>query len=313
VFNFVFRRILLTPITLLAVFTIVFIVLRVAPGDPAAVVLGSFASEQALKAVRSSMGLDKPLYVQYFESLGNLVKGDLGRSLINNAPVAGQIKRVLPFTLDLVVAGTFISLIIGIPLGVLSAVKRNRWVDYVGRSASLAGLSTPSFLLGILAIWALSLKLPVFPTLGGGESGNLTSRIYHLALPSIALGLIQAAFVSRMTRSSLLNILQEDYIRTARAKGLDQRMVIFKHALGSCLIPIITLVGLYVGILIADSVLIEVVFNRPGLGKLMVGSVKNRDYIMVQSIMTIYAIMVVIINLVTDITYGLVDPRVKYQ
>jgi len=311
--QYVLQRIFLTPITLFAVFTIVFLVMRVAPGDPATVILGSFASEEALQAVRRTMGLDKPLYLQYVESLFGLLRGDLGRSMITNASVAYQIRKALPYTLDLMVAGTFFSLLFGIPFGILTALKRNQFWDYFGRSVSLAGLSTPSFLLGLLGLWALSIKIPLFPSLGGGEIGNLLSRVHHLFLPSLTLGLIQASFISRMTRSSLLNILQEDYIRTARAKGLNKRIVILRHAFRNCLIPIVTLVGLYVGILIADSVLIEVVFNRPGIGKLMVGSVKNRDYIMVQSIMTVYAAMVVFINLITDLTYGFFDPRVKYR
>lgn len=311
--QYILRRILLTPITLFAVFTIVFLIMRVAPGDPAVVILGSYASEVALQAVRKTMGLDRPLYVQYAESLWRLLHGDLGRSMITNASVSLQIKNALPYTLDLMVGGTFLSLLLGIPFGVLTALKRNQFWDYLGRAASLTGLSTPSFLLGILGLWAFSIQIPLFPTLGGGEIGNLLSRLHHLILPSLTLGLIQASFISRMTRSSLLNTLQEDYVRTAKAKGLNRRRVIFRHAFRNCLIPIVTLVGLYMGILIADSVLVEVVFNRPGLGKLMVGAVKNRDYIMVQSIMTIYAMMVVFINLVTDLTYGFFDPRIKFR
>lgn len=311
--HYIIRRILLTPVTILAVFTIVFAIMRVAPGDPAAVVLGNFASEQALQAVRETMGLNKPLYVQYLEALWGLLHGNLGRSMITNSPVSLQIKNAIPYTLDLMVAGTFLSLLFGIPLGILAALKRNQFWDYFCRTASLSGLSIPSFLLGILGLWVFSVKIPIFPTLGGGDLWSLSSRAYHLFLPSLTLGLILASFISRMTRSSLLNTLQEDYIRTAKAKGLSSRLVIFKHAFRNCLIPIVTLVGLYVGILIADSVLVEVVFNRPGLGKLMVGAVKNRDYVMVQSIMTIYAIMVVFINLFTDLSYGFVDPRVQIQ
>ena len=311
--QYALRRILLTPITLFAVFTIVFLIMRVAPGDPAVVILGSYASEGALQAVRKTMGLDRPLYVQYAESLWGLLRGDLGRSMITHASVSMQIKNALPYTLDLMAGGTLLSLLFGIPSGILTALKRNQFWDYFGRTASLAGLSTPSFLLGILGLWVFSIQIPLFPTLGGGEIGNLSSRLHHLLLPSLTLGLIQAAFISRMTRSSLLNTLQEDYVRTAKAKGLNRRGVVFRHAFRNCLIPIVTLVGLYMGILIADSVLVEVVFNRPGLGKMMVGAVKNRDYIMVQSIMTIYAIMVVLINLVTDLTYGFVDPRVKFR
>ncbi len=311
--HYIIRRIFLTPVTILAVFTIVFAIMRIAPGDPAVVVLGSFASEQALQAVRETMGLNKPLYVQYLEAFWGLLRGDFGRSMITSAPVSLQIKNTIPYTLDLMFAGTFFSLLFGIPMGVLAALKRNQFWDYFCRTVSLSGLSTPSFLLGILGLWAFSVKIPFFPTLGGGDLWNLASRAKHLFLPSLTLGLILASFISRMTRSSLLNALQEDYVRTAKAKGLNRRQVIFGHAFRNCLIPIVTLVGLYMGILIADSVLIEVVFNRPGLGKLMVGAVKNRDYIMVQSIMTIYAIMIVFINLLTDLTYGFVDPRVKIQ
>jgi len=295
------------------VFTIVFLVVRVAPGDPAQVILGNYASAEALEQLRQELGLDRPIYIQYLEYLRGIIKGDLGRSMITYNPVWPQIKYVLPYTLWLTFAGMVIGCLIGIPTGVVSALKRNAFWDYVGRTFSLSGLSVPSFFLGILLIYLFAVRMGIFPAMGAEDAEGIRQSLHHIFLPALTLGLIMAAYISRMARSAMLNVLGEDYVRTARAKGLDELVVVGKHALKNSLIPVVTVIGMYVGVLIADSVLVEIVFSRPGLGKAMIGAMKNRDYTMLQSILVIYAAIIVIMNLVTDLTYALFDPRIKYN
>ncbi len=298
--------------TLLVVLTLVFLLVRVAPGDPATAVLGQQASKKAIENLRTKMGLDKPLWNQYFAYLTGLVHGNLGKSLISQQSVGSQVLHALPYTLELTFSGVFLGSLLGIPLGVLTAVHRNAIIDYLGRIFSLAGLSIPAFYLGILLMMLFSIQLELFPTVGGGEHGDVIDLLYHLVLPGLTLGLIMTAYVTRMTRSSILNILNQDYVSTARSKGLKERVVIYKHILKNALVPILSVLGVYSIVLIGSSVMTEIVFSRPGLGKLMVMAMKQRDYLMLQSLLTVYAALVVIINLMTDLSYGLVDPRVRY-
>lgn len=307
------RRLVLSVPTLLAVLTLVFVIVRVLPGDPAQAALGDYASQEAVEALRTRMGLDAPLIVQYGRFLAGLLRGDLGRSLITGTPVAEQIWFVLPYTLQLTLASIVVGIVLGVPLGIVTALRRNGVVDYLGRVFSLAGLSVPAFYLGILLMLAFAVELNWFPVVGAGDPSQPGSLLYHLVLPALSLGLIMTAYVTRMTRSAMLNILNEDYVRTARAKGLHERVVMARHALRSALIPIVSIVGIFAVSLIGSSVMTEIVFSRPGLGKLMVGAMKQRDYTMLQSIMVVYALMIVVINLVVDIVYGLVDPRVRLE
>ena len=311
--KYIINRLLLSIPTLLAVLTLVFIIVRVLPGDPAEAALGDYASKEAVEALRVKMGLNKSLPAQYGEFLWNLVQGDLGKSMITGKPVAEQVLFVLPFTLDLTISSVIVGVILGVPLGIYTAVRRNSIGDYIGRVFSLAGLSVPAFYLGILMMLLFGVQIDLFPVVGAGDRDVLSDRIMHLVLPALTLGLIMMAYVTRMTRSAMLNILSEDYVRTARAKGLDERVIMLQHALRSALIPIVSIVGLFAISLIGSSVMTETVFNRPGLGKLMVGAMKQRDYTMLQSIMVIYALMIVVANLFIDILYGLVDPRVRYR
>jgi ABC-type dipeptide/oligopeptide/nickel transport system permease component len=194
---------------------------------------------------------------------------------------------------------------------VLTALKRNTLTDYLGRTFSLIGVSTPAFFIGILLMLFFSIKLDLFPVVGAREMRNIWDNLYHLILPSVTLGLMMTAYITRTTRSSMLNVLEEDYVRTARAKGLRERIVIYGHALRNALIPVISFIGVYSIVLIGSSVLVEIVFSRPGLGKMMIGSIRQRDYMTLQSVMAIYAGLVVMINLLTDLSYGLVDPRIR--
>jgi len=206
-----------------------------------------------------------------------------------------------------------IGIILGIPLGIITAVKRNSMVDYIGRTLSLAGLSFPAFYSGLLLMLVLSVYLDLFPSIGGGDLNNVGDRLYHLVLPALNLGLIMTAYITRMTRSAMLEVIEQDYISTARAKGLNENTVIIKHALRNALISVITVIGLYVGILIAGSVMSEIIFSRPGLGKLLIGAMKSRDYNMMQSILVMITGIIVIVNLITDIAYSFCDPRIKYE
>ncbi len=311
--GYLVRRVLLAIPILFAVLTLVFLLVRVAPGDPAVAALGDYASKEAVEALREKMGLNAPLYVQYFQFLAGLFRGDLGRSLINSRPVASQIASVFPYTLELTTSGIIFGSLLGIPLGILTALRRNRLVDYIGRVFSLVGLSVPSFYLGILLLLLFSLKFNLFPVVGGGDLSNLGETLYYLFLPALTLALIMMSYVTRMARSSILNILNEDYVRTARAKGLREWLVIYKHVLRNALLPLVSIVGMFSVVLIGSSVMTEVVFSRPGLGKMMVGAMKQRDYIMLQSIMVIFSSLVVFINLITDLAYGFTDPRIRYD
>jgi ABC-type dipeptide/oligopeptide/nickel transport system permease component len=233
--------------------------------------------------------------------------------MANRQPIFPQILRAIPYTLDLTIAGSAIGLLFGLPLGVFTARYRNTSVDYLGRFISLAGLSMPTFYLGILLIFFLSFKLQWFPVIGGGNLSDPWSRIYHLVLPALSVGLSQTAYITRITRSSFLEVINSEYVQTARAKGVTERRVMYRHALRNALVPIVSVVGIYVGILIGSSILVTIVFNRPGLGKLMVGAISTHDYTMLQSIMAMYAGIIVVVNLLTDLAYGLVDPRIRYR
>jgi ABC-type dipeptide/oligopeptide/nickel transport system permease component len=295
------------------VLTLVFFFVRVAPGDPALIILGDTATQEALAALRARLGLDQPLVVQYFEFMRMVLSGDLGVSMLSNRPIVLEVLDVLPYTIELTVAALLIGVIFGVPLGILAARHRNRTADYVTRLLSLIGLSFPAFVSAILLLLAFAIELRWFPVISAARLDDPKARLLALALPAINLGLIMVAYVTRVTRSSMLGVLSEDYIRTARAKGVPRRAVIWQHALRNALIPVVTVVGLYLGVLIGNSVLTEIVFNRPGLGKLIVGALNQRDYTMLQGVMVIYAFIIVLCNLLTDVTYGLIDPRVKHS
>ena len=312
-FSYAMRRILQSIPILLIVLTLVFVVVRVLPGDPATAALGDYASKDAINALRAKMGLDVPLWLQYLRFLGDLGQGNLGTSIITGYSVSTQMVKVLPYTLSLTFCAIFLGYLFGLPLGLSAAIRRNSFIDYFNRIFSLLGLSIPAFYLGILLILLFSIKLHLFPVVGGGDFYNLKDNLRHLFLPALTLGLLMTAYITRMSRSSILNILGEDYVRTAHAKGVPERRVLYKHVLRNALIPVIALGGLYAVVLIGSSVMVEIVFSRPGLGTLMVGAIKQRDYTTLQSVMVIYTVIVVLINLLTDLIYGLIDPRIKYQ
>jgi ABC-type dipeptide/oligopeptide/nickel transport system permease component len=311
--SYAIRRILMAIPTLWVALTMIFILVRVIPGDPTTAVMGDYVTEKSIQVLKQQMGLDRPLIEQYGLYLYSFIRGDFGNSLITGSPVLKELKNALPHTLELTFFGLLIGVVTGIPLGIFLAMKRNSFWDYLGRFFSLAGLSFPSFYIAVLLIFIFSMKLDLLPVMGVGASGDFWDRMHHLVLPSFTLGLLMMSYLTRMTRSTMLDVLGADYIRTAHAKGLRKLKVILKHALKNASVSIVTVLGIYAGILIGSSVLTEIIFNRPGLGNLIVGSMLNRDYITVTSIMTVYAAIVILINLITDLSYGLIDPRIRYE
>lgn len=307
------RRLATTVPTLVAVLTVIFIIIRIAPGDPAIAVLGDNATQQSIEAMRERLGLNQPLGAQYWSFLSSALTGDLGKSLVSGRSVLGEVMAVLPHTLDLTFASILVGIVLGLPIGILAAVYRNGAIDYVARVLSLLGLSFPAFYTAILLILAFAIHLPWFPVMSNPKLGDPVDRLYNLVLPAFSLGLIMVAYVARTARSSMIAALGGDFIRTARAKGAPARVVVLRHGLRNAIIPVITVIGLYLGLLIGNSVITEIVFNRPGLGKLIVGALEQRDYTMLQGLMVIYAFFIVLTNLLTDLAYGLSDPRVKYQ
>jgi ABC-type dipeptide/oligopeptide/nickel transport system permease component len=309
--RYVAQRVSLSIPVVLCVISLVFVVIRVLPGDPAQTALGENASAAAVEALRGRLGLDAPLPVQYLRFLGDLLHGDLGSSMISSSPVRDQVAYALPFTLQLTLLAVLIGIALGVPLGVAAAVRRGRAVDVVTRVASMGGLCVPAFFLGILLSLLFGVHLGWLPAIGGGDPDSPGDVLAHLALPALTLGLVMTASITRLTRAALLETIDNDYVRTARAKGIHEHMVVLVHALRPALLPIVSLSGVWAVALIGDSVTTEVVFSRPGLGKLMVGAMLQRDYTALESVMVIYTLFVVAINLFTDVAYGYVDPRTR--
>jgi ABC-type dipeptide/oligopeptide/nickel transport system permease component len=306
---YILRRLLSAIPTLLAVLTVIFFAIRTLPGDPALAILGDSATDAAIAALREKLGLNLPVWRQYLNFLTGLLHGDLGTSLVYGRGVLSELLRVLPYTLALTMASILIGTLIGVPLGIISALHRNRFIDYVTRVLSLLGFSFPVFYAGIMLILMFAVWLPWFPVISS-TSGGLGNALHGLVLPAIAGSLGLIAMITRASRSSLLEVMGDDYIRTARAKGLTEKTVLYRHALRNALIPVVTVIGLYFALIIGNSVLIETVFTRPGLGSLIIGSLDNRDYPMVQGLLVAYAAIVIVVNLLTDLTYSVIDPRI---
>ena len=266
-----------------------------------------------LFVLRERLGLNQPLWKQYTSFLWDLARGDLGRDLRTEQPVSELFKRAVPYTVDLALWATVIGILIGVPAGILAALKWNTPLDFVGRFLGILGFSFPSFYLSIILLFIFSLSLGWFPMIGGGELNQWGERARHLFLPALSLGLIKSAFVMRLTRSSMLNVLHEDYITTARSKGLKERIVIYKHALRNSLIPVVTMISLYLAVTIGGSIEVEIVFNRPGLGKFLIGAIQERNYPVIQSGLVVLSVFIVLVNLITDLSYSLIDPRIKYD
>lgn len=307
--RYLLQRLIDAVPTVFLVLTLVFAALRILPGDPAVAVLGDRAPEAQLEAFRQRMGLDRSLPVQYVTFLGQVLTGDFGHSMANGTSVGSLLAENLPYTLELTFAATVVSLLVGLPLGILSATRHGRLEDHFARMLGLAGYCIPDFFLGVLFMLSFGLNLDLFPVMGGGD--GFVDRMWHLALPALTIGLVMAAFLSRLTRAAMLEVLRFDYIRTARAKGLAPLLVVYKHALRNAMIPIVTGIGIYILSALSGSIAIELVFSRPGLGQLMIGAVDSRDYPIVQAAITVFALFVVVVNLLVDLAYAAINPRVR--
>jgi peptide/nickel transport system permease protein len=303
--TWILRRILAVVPVLFGVTLAVFSMLFLVPGDPVKMMLAEFVTTpDQIAQMRAQLHLDEPILTQYGRFVGNALRGDLGMSIRSRRPVTTEIGENLASTAQLAVAAMLVAIGLGIPLGLLAALFRGSWVDVASMGGALLGVSMPSFWLGLLLIFVFSLHLAWFPATGGGD-------LHHLVLPAVTLGMIAAAIIARLTRSSMLEVLGQDYVRTARAKGLGGFAVVVRHALKNALIPIITIFGLQFGNLLAGAVIVETVFSRPGLGRLIVGGILNKDFPLVQGVVLFVATVYVLINVLVDVAYAYADPRIR--
>jgi len=310
--SYLLRRLFTLLITLLVISLITFITLQVVPGDPAQIILGTEASPEVLANLRHQLGLDRPLPVQYLSWLSGALRGDLGLSLRHQRPVVSLIAQRLPVTLSLTMMAMGLALALAIPLGVFAAVHRDTPADYLSLILAQVGTAVPSFWLGILLILLFALTFGWLPT--GGYvpwTDDPWQALRHLMLPATALGLSLAAVLMRMTRAAMLEALGQDYIRTARAKGLHEKVVVYRHALKNALIPTVTVIGLQLGFLFGGSIVIEQLFALPGVGRLVIFAIFNRDWPLIQGLVVFIATLVVVINFVVDMIYAWVDPRIS--
>jgi peptide/nickel transport system permease protein len=296
----------------LAVATVVFVLVRLVPGDPALLIAGTDSTPEQVLEIRKSLGLDLPIHAQYVQWFGRLLHGDLGRSLFSHEPVLGDLLDRVPVSLQLALAATVVSIVVAVPAGVVAAARRTFAAEAVFAATTMTGICIPSFVMGLLLMLLLSAKLGLFPIRGYEPlSSGVLAWARYMVLPAIAYGLIQAAGVARMTRSTLLDVLGEDFIRTAQAKGLAGWVVLGKHALRNALIPVVTLIGLNVGVLLTGAVVIESLFGLPGLGAYLVSGILKRDYPIVQGAILIFSTFLVLINLAVDLLYAALDPRLR--
>jgi peptide/nickel transport system permease protein/oligopeptide transport system permease protein len=305
VITYVARRALAGIPTLWGVATVVFIMARLLPGDPARVIAGLLASPEDIEHIRQQMGLDKPLAVQYVNFLGSLLHLDLGTSAHTGAPVVEEIASRLPYTAELAVVALTIAITAGVLAGVVAAIRRNTPLDLLMSGLSVFGVSMPVYWLGLMLIIIFAIDLHLFPAAGADEP-------FSIVMPALTLALFSIGLIARMTRSSMLEVLSQDYVRTARAKGAPFRSVVFKHALRNALLPVITVIGLQFGALLGGAVVTETVFGWPGVGRLLVDSIFFRDYPVVQGLVLMFGTTFVVINLLVDLLYAYVDPRIHY-
>jgi len=307
VLTWVARRLLAVVPVLFGVTLAVFSMLFLVPGDPVKMMLAEFVTNpDQVAQMRAQLHLDEPVLKQYARFVGNAVRGDLGVSIRSRRPVSTEIGENVGSTAGLALVSMAVAVAIGVPLGLLAAILRNSWLDVGSMVVALLGVSMPSFWLGLLLIFAFSLHLAWFPATGGGD-------LWHLVLPSITLGAIASAIIARLTRSSMLEVLGQDYVRTARAKGLRWWRVVVRHALKNALIPVVTIFGLQFGNLLAGAVIVETVFSRPGLGRLIVGGILAKDFPLVQGTVLFVATVYVLVNVAVDIAYAFVDPRIRFS
>lgn len=304
--NYIIRRLLLTIPTIIGIITITFLLMYVVPGDPVRILMGQRGDPATIALIRKEMGLDDPIMTQYFRFLGNILRGNFGRSYATNREVLPEILSRFPATLKLALASMVIATAIGLGAGIISATKQYSFFDYSSMVTALMGVSAPVFWVGLLLMWIFGYTLGWLPISGYGG-------ITYLILPAITLGVRPAAYIARMTRSSFLEVLRQDYIRTARAKGLSERRVIYVHALRNTLITVVTILGIEFASLLSGAVLTETIFAWPGIGRLSVDAIIKRDHPMVQGTVLFTAIVFIFANLIVDISYAFLDPRIRYE
>lgn len=304
-FRFVASKVVQTFITLLIIVSIVMLSLAMVPGDPVRLMLGPYATEEQIQLVREQLGLNLPLHIRYVRYLTGLLQGDLGRSYHYDLPVAELISIVYPRTLWLVAVALIFSLSIAIPVGVISAVRQYSALDYAVRFLTYIAVCIPIFVFGIMLLHLLAVRIPIFPVAVVGSTTEI------IVLPALTLSVYSAPAIARMTRSSMLDVVRQDYITTARAKGLSERRVILKHALRNALIPIYTYTGLQFGLFLGGSIITETIFAYPGMGTLMVNAIYERDYPLIQGCVLVFALSFILVNMFIDLTYALIDPRIK--
>jgi peptide/nickel transport system permease protein len=333
-FSYTVRRVFSLIPVLFGMTLVVFSIIRAIPGDPAQVILGQRATKEAIATLTRELGLDRPWYIQYFDYIQSLLSGDLGTSLRTRGPINEEIWPYLAATIELTMVAMMIAIFIGVNAGIISAWFSNSWFDYTAMVLALIGVSLPIFWLGLMEQWAFSIELGWLPTTGRedvrdpvqaitnlylidtllqGRTDQFGQVIKHIILPSFALATIPMAIIARMTRSTMLEVLKSDYIRTARAKGVSMFWVVYKHSLKNAVIPVITVIGLQTGLLLGGAILTETIFGWPGIGRYLFEAIGYRDYPVIQSGILIIAAIFVIINLLVDLIYAVVDPRIKYN
>lgn len=332
--QFIMRRLIQLLPVLLGVSIVVFGLIRAIPGDPVVVMLGERARAEDVERVREEMGFNRPIVVQYFEWLGRVVRGDLGTSIINRTEVAVEMRSRLAATLEMVLFGLLIGVFVGVSIGIISALRRNSWIDLTATVGALVGVSMPIYWLALIAIYALAVNRQIFPpsaridadldvvrrthfmlidTLLMGDLKLFANAVWHLILPATVLSTVVMPILARLTRASMLEVMRQDYVRTAEAKGLRQNTVVIRHALKNALLPIVTVIGLQLGSLLGGALLTETIFSWPGMGLWTYRAILSRDYPIVQGAVLVSALIYVIVNLLVDISYAYLDPRIRYQ
>jgi ABC-type dipeptide/oligopeptide/nickel transport system permease component len=301
----------LLPTVLIAI-TITFLILRLTPGDPAQIMLGDYATHEAVQSLRARLGLDQPLYLQYWTYMKSFLQGDFGYSMKTGISVRAQILGVLPHTARLAIASMIVAVLFGVPFGVVSALYRNQWLDRIAQLITLIGISSPVFVIGFLLLLYFGFQLKLVPIIGAGDHSDPADLYVRLILPALTLGLSTGAAVARVTRSNMLEVLGEDYIRTARLKGLRERIVVGRHAIRNALIGVVSIISLQFSMLLGGAVITEAVFTRVGMGSILIESILVRDYPVIQGVIAVFLASVILINLFTDLFFGIIDPRLSH-
>ena len=311
---YIFKRILMTIPVMLVVALFVFLMLRLSPGDPAAVIAGDFATAEDVAKIREKLGLSEPIFIQFTKWIGALLQGDLGTSIFSNKPVTELIAQRIEPTVLLALTTIAFSVFVAVPLGTVAAFRAGSWIDRMVMLFSVAGFSVPVFVLGYILIYVFSLNLGLLPVQGYRSpfEHGLGPFLLHITLPTVTLSVIFIALIARMTRASVIEVLEEDYIRTARAKGQSEFKVLMRHALRNAAVPIVTVIGIGIALLIGGVVVTESVYNIPGLGRLVLDAVLARDYPIIQGLILFFSFIYILLNLLIDLTYTVLDPRIRY-